>query len=340
MDVPYMMRPLTALAGISLALAIGAAIFDRPVNRAAPPQVLLADYAATIDETARLEMTHGMGISGTRKIIVTQQDGQWVLPQRRNYPANQELVNETLLALADVKAVEARTGQAEWHAALGLVVPEDLGRAVRFDVVDASGAALASLLLGREQQSEAEAKQEVMTIGPQLRQFYARLTDEPQSWLASGRLPRNANFSAWMDAHLPKHDLAALKSIRFEGSTGPFTMVRVSPDSWSLSGGTGWLAGFEALRPDDVTPAETINFDTARPMRLRYEDGLTITYANVGAATVIWSGISAEAQKGAPVAVQEKAAAINTRFGKWALRFDASRAPVLLPAQATLQGAE
>ena len=101
-----------------------------------------------------------------------------------------------------------------------------------------------------------------------------------------------------------------------------------------MPGGHGWLAGFEALRPDDVTLAETINFDTAQRMRLRYEGRPgSITYANVGAATVIWSGISAEAQKGAPKAVPKaKAAAINARFGKWALRFDASRAPIFCPA--------
>lgn len=340
MDVTPLLRPLVGLSLASLILAVLAVSFDRPVNRTPPPQILLADFADRLTDSAQLEMTFGRGISGTQTIKVTQKNGQWVLPQRNDYPANQELVTETLLALADVKALEARTAKAEWHAALGLVVPEDLGRAVRFDVADKTGAALASLLLGREQQSEAEAKQEVMTIGPQLRQFYARLTDDPQSWLARGRLPRNANFSAWMDGRLAKHDVSALKSVRFEASTGLFTLVRVSPDSWSLPGGNGWLAGFEALRPDDVTLAETINFDTARRMRLRYDDGLTITYANVGAATVIWSAISAEAQKGASPAVQEKAAAINARFGKWALRFDASRAPVLLPAQAILQGAE
>ena len=339
MDVQNLMRPLLGVTGLSLALAVMAAVLDRPVNQIAPPQTLLADYAAQIDESARLEMTHGMGISGTRKIIVAQKDGQWVLPQRRNYPANQELVTETLLALADLKALEARTAKPEWHTALGLGVPEELGRAVRFKVSDAAGDALAGLLLGREQESEAEAKQEVKDYGPELRQFYVRRADTAQSWLARGRLPRNANFAAWMDPALPKHDLAALTAVDFEAGEGPFRLVRVGTDGWSLLGGAGWLAGFAALRPDDVALAETINFDTARTMRLNYADGLQISYANVGAATVIWAGISAKADKDASAAVKAEAAAINARYAKWALRFDAARAAILLPARANLQAA-
>jgi hypothetical protein len=337
MDIARLMRPLTGLALVSLLMAVSASMFDRKVNKAPPPQLLLPDYAAQITAATRLEMTHGMGISGTRSIIVTQKNNQWVLPHRQDYPANQELVTETLLALADVKAVEARTARAQWHKSLGLVVPEDLGRAVRFKVSDDKGGVLTSFLLGREQQSEAEAKQEVKNYGPELRQFYARREDEAQSWLARGRLPRNANPAAWMDAALPKHDLAALQAVHFDAPSGAYALLRVTPDSWSMAGGEDWLAGFAALRPDDVTPAETINFDTAQHMRLDYKDGLRITYANVGAATVIWAGISAEAEADASDDVKAKMRAINARYGGWALRFDASRAPVLLPGRALLE---
>lgn len=337
MDIVRLMRPLLGVAVASLLLALSAVMFDRKVNQTPPPQVLLPDYAARITASTRLEMTHGMGISGTRSIIVAQKNGQWVLPQRQDYPANQELVTETLLALADVKAVEARTAKPQWHKSLGLVVPEDLGRAVRFKVADETGAVLASFLLGREQQSEAEAKQEVKNYGPELRQFYARREDKTQSWLARGRLPRNANLAAWMDARLPKHDLAALQGVQFDAPSGSYALLRVTPDSWSMAGGADWLAGFAALRPDDVTPDETINFDTAQHMRLDYADGLRITYANVGAATVIWTGISADTTANAGDDVKAKAREINARFGGWALRFDASRAPVLLPGRALLQ---
>ncbi len=333
MDVYRLMKPLAGFAAFSLALALFAMSVDRPVNQTAPPQLLLADYAQQIDRATRLEMTYGRGISGTDVIAVTQKNGQWVLPNRNDYPANQELVTETLLALADLKAVEARTAKPQWHRALGLVVPEDLGNAVRFKVSADDGSDLARLLLGREQESEAEAKQDVKTYGPELRRFYARREDTPQSWLALGRLPRNPNLAAWLDPSLPKHDLAKLKSVSFTQPRDSFKLLRVTPDSWSMSGGDAWLSGFQSLRPDDVTRRDSIDFATARQMQLDYQDGLSVTYENVGAATLIWMGISATASANADEAIKQRAAAINARYGDWALRFDAARAPVLLPTR-------
>ena len=338
MDVTRLLRPLVGLSLASLILAVLAVSFDRPVNRTPPPQILLADFADRLTDSAQLEMTFGRGISGTQTIKVTQKNGQWVLPQRNDYPANQELVTETLLALADVKALEARTAKPDWHRALGLVVPEDLGNAVRFTVRDGQDNVLAELLLGREQQSEAEAKQQVTNVGPQLRQFYARRGDSNQSWLARGRLPRNANLAAWLDPDLPKGDLSQLSKIRFDGAGAPFSLLQVTPGTWSMAGGAAWVADFAALRPDDVTGRDAIDFATAKRMQLSYADGLRITYDNVGAATLIWVGISADVTAGASDAAKAEAARINARFGDWALRFDAARAPVLLPSIASLSG--
>ena len=337
MDVTRMMRPLIGLAIVSVVLGVAAVLADRPVNALAPPRILLADYAAKLEDAARLEITHGQGLSGSQTMVFTRQDGQWLMPQRDGYPANQELVTETLLALAGVKAVSARTAQAKWHRALGLTVPEELGKAVRFRVRDAAGKELTSLLLGNEEASEAEAAQDVKTYGFEQRQFYVRREGDAQSWLARGRLPRNPNVAAWMDQSLPKGDVAGLTRVSF-GKGDKTVMTRVTPDSWSLAGGPGWLAAFEALRPEDVARADAIEFATAQPMLLRYKDGLRVSYENVGAATVIWSRISAMTAPEADAATRQIAADINARFDGWALRFAADQAPVLLPGRAQLAG--
>lgn len=336
MDVIRMMRPLLGLTLASLVLALLALVFDRPVNAVAPPRILMPDYADRLSDATALEMTHGLGLSGTKKIKLALKDGQWVLTQRRDYPANQELVKETLLALGDIKAVAARTAQAEWHQSLGLVVPENIGKAVRFLVRDQAGAQMASLLLGNEEASEAEAAQDVKTYGVEQRQFYVRREETAQSWLARGRLPRNPNMAAWMDKTLPKGAIDKMTKVEF-GKRVRTTLTRVNADSWSLAGGARWERGFRALRPEDVTRAEAIEFATAQPMRVHYEDGLILTYENVGAATVIWSRIEATVRDLADAETRRRAAAINARFGGWALRFAADQAPVLLPGRALLQ---
>ncbi len=344
MDVLRMMRPLLAITAASVGLAVFAGLTDRKVNDVKPPAVLLADYAESFDQATQLEMTFAAGISGTRGIRIELQDGQWVLPERGNYRANQELVTETLLALADLKALEARTQKPEWHRALGLVVPEDLGRAMRFKVRAQDDTVLTSLLLGNEQESEAEAKQDVKTYGPELRQFYARQEGDDQAWLARGRLPRNPNVAAWLDRDLARHELADLKSVSFNKGGQKFKLLRVTPTDWSMGGGDKWVSDFKALQPDEVTQAEAIDFATAQPMVLRYTNGLVIRYENVGAATVIWSRISASVarvsgqSKTARGEVRSLAADINARYKGWALRFSADRAPILLPSQAMLEG--
>jgi hypothetical protein len=344
MDVLQMMRPLVALTAVSLGLAIFAGLTDRKVNDVKPPEILLADYATSFGDATRLDMTFAAGISGTRGIRIELQNGKWVLPERGNYPANQELVTETLLALADLKAVEARTQKPKWHRALGLVVPEDLGRAMRFKVRTQDGTVLTSLLLGNEQESEAEAKQDVKTYGPELRQFYARQEGDNQTWLARGRLPRNPNVAAWLDSALPRYELEQLKAVSFGKGAQKFKLLRVTPVSLSMGGGDTWVSDFKGLKPDDVSLADSINFETAQPMVLRYANGLVITYENVGAATVIWTRISASVEavrgqnKTARDEVRSLAADINARYKGWALRFSAHRAPILLPSQAMLEG--
>ncbi len=337
MDMTRLLRPLALLTAASLVLALTALLGERPVNAAAPPQVLLADYAARLDQAATLEVTHGRGLSGARRLLMRRTDSGWTLDERWNYPANDELVNETLLALADLKALEARTAQTDWHRSLGLVVPENLGAAVRFRVSDGAGREMAALLLGKEQQSESEATQEVKNYGPELRQFYVRREDSTQSWLARGRLPRNPDIAAWIDPRLPRHDGDKLQKLRFGSGDEAFSMRRVG-GVWSMGGAQDWLERFDALRPDDVARAEAIDFATARPFMLVYEDGLSLTYENVGAATVIWSRMEARAAANARPEIKALAARLNARFKGWALRFSAERTPLLLPAKRDFEG--
>lgn len=337
MDMTRLLRPLALLTATSLVLALTALLGERPVNAAAPPKVLLADYAARLDQAATLEVTHGRGLSGARRLLMRRTDSGWTLDERWNYPANDELVNETLLALADLKALEARTAQTDWHRSLGLVVPEDLGAAVRFRVSDGAGREMAALLLGKEQQSENEATQEVKNYGPEMRQFYVRREDSTQSWLARGRLPRNPDIAAWIDPRLPRHDGNKLKKLRFGSGGEAFSMLRVG-GVWSMGGTQDWLERFDALRPDDVARAQAIDFATARPFTLIYEDGLSVTYENVGAATVIWSRMEARAEANATPEIRTLAARLNARFKGWAFRFSAERTPLLLPAKRDFEG--
>jgi len=336
MDISRLMKPLFLVTLVSLALALVASLTDRRVNAVAPPSVFLPDYAAQIDKVARLEITHGLGMSGVRRFSFARQEGIWRLEQRANYPAKQELVTETLLALADLKILEARTGQARWHRALGLATPEDFGKAVRFRVLDAQGAEMAAVLLGNDEQSEAEASLQVKSIGPELRSFYVRNEAEDQTWLARGRLPRSPEAAAWISMDLPRGPIDQLESVHFEQGAGGFKLVQLGQGQWSRPGGIGWLVGFADLQPDNVVTEDAIEFATAQSMTLSYRNGLTLVYDNVGAASYIWARVRASASKKASPEIQKLAEDLQNRYRGWAFRFPADTAPILLPSAAQL----
>ncbi len=331
MDMTRLLRPLSLFALIGLALAILGSVTDRRVNAVAPPEVFMPEYGAALERAARLEITHGLGLSGTRVLSFIRQDGIWRFQQRGNYPAKQELVTETLLALADLKALEARTAKPQWHRALGLSSPEDFGKAVRFRVLDAEGEVLAAILMGNEERSEAEANLQVTSIGPDLRNFYIRRDGEAQTWLARGRLPRSPDPAAWISMDLPRGPAELLSHVSFGAGKSAFDLVRVGEAEWSRPGGLGWFVGFADLQPDNVASVDSIIFDTALPMVLTYSNGLVVRYENVGAANYIWSRINVSASKKASAEVQTLAQDLQSRYADWAFRFPAETAPILLP---------
>lgn len=312
MDVQGLIRPLGIGAALSVLLAVFASLTDRPVNLAAPPQNLIAGLQPKLAEATRLDVVHGLGLSGTKRLSFIRRDGQWLVTARQNYPAHQELVTETLLALADLQVLEARTAQPDWHRALGLVAPDALGKGVLFTVYGADATPMAELILGREEQSESQAVQQTRTFGPELRNFYVRRLDQAQSWLARGRLPRNPEVKAWLSPDLPRGPRPDLQRLELDGQSFDMTGA----------GGASWRDLFYGLRADDVVPRDDIAFATGRQFSLIFDKSLRLNFEVVGAATAIWLAARAEG----PGAAQ-----INDRFGDWAFRFEASAAPVLFP---------
>ena len=311
MDVRQFTKILGVIAAISVGAAVLAALTDRPINAVAVPPRLLEGLQ--LDKVARLEITHGLGLSGTRAFNFVRKDGQWLV-RARDYPAHQELVNEALLALAQIEVLEARTANPDWHRLLGLAAPEDIGKAIRYRLYDENGDALASVLLGRTQQSEAErTASPSQNFAPLMEHFYIRKEGDAQSWLARGRLPRSPELAAWLSPRLPLPPRATLTDLIF-AENQQFDMRQEAAKIW--------LDQLYALRPDEIAPRSDIAFDTGKNFTLSTDSGLKVHFAVVGVATTVWLAAQAEGQG---------AGAINAVFANWAYRFAASAAPILFP---------
>ena len=336
MDIMRGVKILAIIAALSVGLMLFVTLTQERVNRADVPPKLIDELA--LDKVARLEVTHGLGLSGERVFNFRRSGGQWFLAERHNYPAHQELVNETLLALADIELLEARTANPDWHRLLGLVAPENIGKAIRFRLYDGAGDELASILLGRSQQSEAENVQDVQNFSQISDYFYIRKEGDAQSWLANGRLPRSPERAAWLSPHLPRPDRAALAYLTINNNKEKmrFDMREETAKIW--------LDQFYALRPDEIAPRSDIDFEAGKSFTLSTISGLTIDFEVVGVATTVWLAARAEyinpknipdngdngddADNGEATSAAEL---INARFANWAYRFPASAAPILFP---------
>ncbi len=344
MDIRALIKPLSAFAAACFLLGAIAIFADRPVNAVSDSEILLPDFARQIDAAQALEIVHGRGMSGAVTLSFKRTPEGWVMRERDDYPARQELVNETLLALGSLQTGAARTAQPKWHRALGLVPPEEFGKAIRFRVRDAEDALLADVMLGKEEASEVAAVQQIKQLGTVERNFYVRRTDSAQTWLARGRLPRNAQIGAWLDPafpSLPQEGLVEVRSGGKEGESGATEpLVQRLPDGgWNKPNAARWLEGFMRLQPEDVSRDTAINFDTASTLHLSYDTGLTLVLENVGAATALWTRARATVSNSALNAPQDDAGrqaaraladALNQRFNGWALRLPASAAAQLL----------
>ncbi len=344
MDIRTLIKPLSVLAAVCFLLGVIAVFSDRPVNAVSETEILLPDFARQIDAAQALEIVHGRGMSGAVTLSFKRTLEGWVMRERDDYPARQELVNETLLALGALQTGAARTAQPKWHRALGLVRPEEFGKAIRFRVRNAEGGLLADVMLGKEEASEVVAVQQTKQLGTVERNFYVRRTDSAQTWLARGRLPRNSQIAAWLDPAFPSlpqeqlSEVGAGKGATEEGAGTP--LLRRQPDGgWDKPGGARWLEGFARLQLEDVTRDTEINFDTASTLYLAYSNGVIITLENVGAATVLWTrarasvsttGFNAPQDNAAREEARALANALNQRFDGWALRLPASAAAHLI----------
>ena len=352
MDIRALIKPLSVFAAVFFLLGVIAVFADRPVNAVSEREILLPDFARQIDAAQALEIVHGRGMSGAVTLSFKRTPEGWVMRERDDYPAHQELVNETLLALGALQTGAARTAQPKWHRALGLVTPEEFGKAIRFRVRDAEGGLLADVMLGKEEASEVAAVQQIKQLGTVERNFYVRRTESAQTWLARGRLPRNAQIAAWLDPafpSLPQERLVAVSAGKetTEDGAGVPLLRRLPDGSWDKPDGAGWLEGFSRLQPEDVSRDTAINFDTASTLHLSYENGVIITLENVGAATALWTRARAAVSTAALNAPQDDAGreearalanALNQRFDGWALRLPASAAAQLLVTAADFDG--
>jgi hypothetical protein len=141
------------------------------------------------------------------------QDGgkkRWVIPSHYNYPADaKERLARTAAGIFGLRKDTIRSDRPEDHEALGVVDPLDTktttlkGRGKRVTLRDASGKALADLIVGRE-------------VPGQAGQRYVRIPGKDRTYGVQINVDLSARFADWIEPNLLKLRADGVRRLVFD----------------------------------------------------------------------------------------------------------------------------
>jgi Domain of unknown function (DUF4340) len=157
------------------------------------------------------------------KVVLTTPDGSftlvretgdhWSALERYGYPVDSNKVRALIVALADMRLIEAKTSMPERYTRLEV---EDLdakdAKSRLLRVESADGTVLAEAILGKRQHR---------LTGAQAAGTYLRRPGEAQSWLASGGTDLDTEVVDWLDADIIDLDPARIARIEITPDSGP-----------------------------------------------------------------------------------------------------------------------
>jgi hypothetical protein len=260
-----------ALIGLSLAAAalVGGAVYmQRDVQTAESAlegkDALAPALADRVNEVAEVRVVRNAGSYTLKKAG----DG-WGLAEKGGHPVETATVRKALLVLRDMKRLEKKTADPAKHAQLDLADPAAEGsKCVRIDLLDAGGATLASVLVGKQ----LEQKNALSS-----NRTYARLAGDDQCWLASGKAEFFESSVDWLEKKIVEIKRDRVRAVgiahpdgerydisRPDKSTSDFALAEIPEGKEpSYAGAPGAVASaLEWVNLEDVAPVASIDFST------------------------------------------------------------------------------
>lgn len=274
----------------------------------------------------RLNEAAAIQLEDRRDSVTLVRAGEgWVVENAHNYPARGDAVRALVLALADLRIVEAKTERPEMFARLE-VEPLDAegARSRRITVLDGAGKVLAELIVGKKRHGQ----------GGQPDAHYVRRPDGGQAFLAESRLDPRVEPIDWLDRRIADVSRGRVQQVVIDHPGGvSLTVAKDSRESndfrvvdlpedmkvenqFTLNATAGTL---DRLVFDEVMPAEGLALQE-QVTRYTTFDGLAVTIGFAEHDGKLWTRYTAAALDDAAEEVKAEAAEINARAEGWAYR--------------------
>jgi len=320
-------------------LAAAWAVLDRQRSTqvASVPAELFPGLIDRVNEVTRLSVD-APGLAFT---IVKGEDDAWSVPERGGYPVSFETVKQSVVGIAGLKPLEAKTARPELHEKLGLRTVADGGKGTTL-MLQGGDEVIAAVVFGRTRTPPT-------TTDPG--RHYVRRADEDQSWLAAGRLEVWDKIERWLDPAMPVIDRKRVRAVRTEKPDGEVIAIsRADPDARDFvaddlpegfrmlheTAGNALGSALGFLSFEDVAGADSVDLAGATVAEYFTYDGLVLKIEVLERDGRYWGRFSArfdaaerkldglseaqlEVMKEAD-AVQAEAAEINARYTRWAYR--------------------
>tara|TARA_R110000824_G_scaffold118960_11_gene271795 strand:- start:3996 stop:5096 length:1101 start_codon:yes stop_codon:yes gene_type:complete len=329
------LRNLVLLAGATalsvVAAVVAVSVQEKGVRAQFTPVQMYPGIETRLDQIGKIVYMLPRGMRDPATITLKRDaDNKWVVEERQNYPADQALVQKALIGVSELQLYQPRTSRKEWLRPLGLVEPENLGKAVRVELFNRDGEKVVGLLAGKVPEQTLDARGEGM--------IYLRRDGEDQSWLARGRLPLIQKAQDWLDQRFLGVERKEIKRVTlWAGSETPVVLSRASadvndfsieniPEGLTTRGApivNGAATAIVDLVFEDAVPVGSLDFPDTSPVAVvETFDGLKLTFVLTGGGGALWSKVVASVEPdGADVAAaQAKADEINARVAAWAYK--------------------
>jgi len=321
-----MKRIITLLV---LALLAGGLLYgtfvmrEQPAETGAGGEKLLPELDAKINAASRISLR-----TNEAPITVSRGEDGWQVTSQYDYPADIAKVRQWLIGLARLEKVEPKTRKPEYYANLGLQEPgSETAESVGVKVTASEGEVLADVILGERRSVSGRS-------GPT--EIYARLADDPQTWLTRGHLPPADQPNSWLERELLSLEIGAITRIHIEqadgatvriepqGAQGPLIWASLPDEAEAAASPTPQQVAnrFSQLRLDNVRPAADIaEAERDFTVTVSRRDGLVITLTGYLFEDEDWVTLAAkydpeERQEDAQAAKEDDAAEANAEAGK------------------------
>jgi hypothetical protein len=298
---------LAAVAGI---IVIAAALLI--VDQRDEPQLsggrMFPDLETRLNDVTRFAVQ----LSKDETLNLERHNGEWLVAEKADYPANLEQLRKVLLALARTEKIEQKTSNPEYYERLGVQDMDNAGEQTRLLRITANETTLAEVIVGKNGDGGKS---------------YLRPVNQPVSWLGSEWIDLPKRVNAWLDAQLLAIDAERIDAVEVVHPDGLQLRIEKQADGLKLFSGDQQLpaktdelervAGtLDSLSLEDIAENVESDDDTWRTTRFITSDGLTIAAQTRSEGDRLLARLTAEIHGQTPSeALQDEAQQLNERLG-------------------------